>query len=177
MNFTGWGDPCQKCLRGRLSYLVKFTFRTDPHQKAFWGTLLFEVNSTGWGYPCQKCLRGWLGDLVKFTFRTDPHQKAFRGIYPSEVERLCVHLRALPPLQCLQRHIAVRGEFHGLGLPPLDVHQRPIRQTREIHLRGRPLPERPQRQVEWPWLPSVRFREASPDTFDETLPEFLLYFV
>ena len=32
-------------------------------------------------------------------------------------------------------------------------------------------------QVEWPWLASVRFREASPDTFDETLPEFLLHIV
>ena len=68
VNFTGWSNPCQKCLRGRLSNPVKFTFRADPLQNAFWGTLPFEVNFTGWGYPCQKHLRGRFGDPVKFTF-------------------------------------------------------------------------------------------------------------
>ena len=47
-----------------------------PLQKAFRGTLLFEVNFTGWGYPCQKYLRGRLGNLVKFTFRGEPLQRA-----------------------------------------------------------------------------------------------------
>ena len=76
-----------------------------PRHRYLRGTLVFEVNFTGRGYPCQKCLRGRLGDLVKFTFRADPLQKGFWGRLAFEVERLCVHLRALPPLQCLQRHI------------------------------------------------------------------------
>ena len=54
------------------SDLVKFTFRADPLQKAFWGTLDFEVNFTGRGYPRQKYLRGRFGELVKFTFGADP---------------------------------------------------------------------------------------------------------
>ena len=49
VNFTGWSNPCQKCLRGRFDDLVKFTFRDDPLQKAFWGTLVSEVNFTGHG--------------------------------------------------------------------------------------------------------------------------------
>ena len=85
---------------------MKFTFRADPLQKAFRGTLLFEVNFTGRGTPCQKCLRGRLGRLVKFTFRADPLQKAFWGRLSFEVERLCVHLGALPPLQGTLGHIA-----------------------------------------------------------------------
>ena len=113
VNFTAPVNPRQKCFRGLFDNLMKFTFRTNPLQNALWGTLSFEVNFTGWGDPCQKCLRGRLSYLVKFTFRGDPLQKAFWGIYPSEVERLCVHLRAFPPLQCLLRHIAFRGEFHG----------------------------------------------------------------
>ena len=119
---------------GRLRGLVKFTFRVDPCQKAFRGTLLFEVNFTGWGYPCQKCLRGRLGNLVKFTFRADPRQKAFWGRLPSEVERLCVHLGASPPLQCPQRHIGFRGEFHG-SEPPCQKHLRGwsgIQRTRRV---------------------------------------------
>ena len=84
---------------------MKFTFRADPRQKAFRGTLLFEVNFTGWGNPCQKYLRGRLSNLVKFTFRDDPLQKAFWGRLAFEVERHCVHLRASPPLQGPQRHI------------------------------------------------------------------------
>ena len=40
VNLTGWGYPCQKCFRGRSGGLVKFTFRGDPRQKAFWGRLL-----------------------------------------------------------------------------------------------------------------------------------------
>ena len=90
---------------GRLGSSVKFTFRADPRQKGFRGTLLFEVNFTGRGNPCQKYLRGRLAGLVKFTFRADPLQKVFRGILVFEVERLCVHLRALPPLQCPLGHI------------------------------------------------------------------------
>ena len=54
VNFTAQGYPCQKCLRGRLGDLVKFTFSRDPRQKAFWGTLSFEVNFTGRDYPLQK---------------------------------------------------------------------------------------------------------------------------
>ena len=81
------------------------TSKPYPHYKAFKGTLRFEVNFTGRDNPCQKYLRGRLGNLVKFTFRADPRQKAFWGRLPSEVELLCVHLRALPPLQCPQRHI------------------------------------------------------------------------
>ena len=83
VNFTGWSNPCQKCFRGRLGDLVKFTFRADPRQKGFWGTLTFEVNFTGWGYPCQKYLRGRFVDLVKFTFRAAPLQNAFWGRLPS----------------------------------------------------------------------------------------------
>ena len=62
---------------------MKFTFRADPRQNAFWGTLTFEVNFTGWGYPCQKYLRGRFVNLVKFTFRADPRQNAFWGRLPS----------------------------------------------------------------------------------------------
>ena len=51
---------------------VKFTFRGDPLQNAFRGTLVSEVNFTGRGNPCQKCLRGRSGNLVKFTFWNDP---------------------------------------------------------------------------------------------------------
>ena len=29
VNFTGWGYPCQKYLRGRFVNLVKFTFRAN----------------------------------------------------------------------------------------------------------------------------------------------------
>ena len=64
---------------------MKFTFRADPRQKAFRGTLLFEVNFTGWGNPCQKGLRGRLGNPVKFTFRADPLQNALRGTLCFEV--------------------------------------------------------------------------------------------
>ena len=64
---------------------MKFTFRADPLQKAFWGTLDFEVNFTGRGYPRQKYLRGLLDNPVKFTFRADPLQKAFWGRLPCEV--------------------------------------------------------------------------------------------
>ena len=42
------------CFGPHKRNLVKFTFRADPCQKAFWGTLLCEVNFTGWGYPRQK---------------------------------------------------------------------------------------------------------------------------
>ena len=105
VNFTGWGNPCQKCVRGRLGDLVKFTFRGDPLYSAFRGTLVSEVNFTGRGYPCQKYLRGRSDNPVKFTFRANPRQKAFWGRLAFEVERLCVHLRALPPLQGPQRHI------------------------------------------------------------------------
>ena len=85
---------------------VKFTFRLHPLQNALRGRLGFEVNFTGWGNPCQKCLRGRSGGLVKFTFRDDPLQKAFWGRLLFEVERLCVHLGASPPLHVPQRHIA-----------------------------------------------------------------------
>ena len=112
-----------------------------PHQNALRGTLLFEVNFTGWGNPCQKYLRGRLSNLVKFTFRAAPLQKAFWGWLPFEVERFCWDLGALPRLQCPQRHIAFRGEFHRLGLPLPEVPERPIGMTREIHLSGRPPPE------------------------------------
>ena len=54
VNFTGWGYPCQKYLKGRLGDLVKFTFRGDPLQNALRGTLPSEVNFIGWGNPCQK---------------------------------------------------------------------------------------------------------------------------
>ena len=136
VNFTAWGYPCQKYLRGRFGELVKFTFRADPHQNAFWGTLGFEVNFTGWGDPCQKCLWSRFDVPVKFTFRAYPLQKGFWGRLPCEVERLCVYLRALPPLQGPQRHIGFEGEFRGLGQPLPEVPQRPIGQTREIHLRS-----------------------------------------
>lgn len=53
--------------------------------------------------------------LVKFTFGAHPHQKAFRGLWSVEVEGLCVHLGAAPPLQVPQRHIAFQGEFHRVG--------------------------------------------------------------
>ena len=79
MNFTGRGYPRQKYLRGSFGGLVKFTFRPDPRQKAFWGRLVSEVNFTGWRYPCQKYLRGRLDNLVKFTFRDAPLQNAFWG--------------------------------------------------------------------------------------------------
>ena len=65
------------CFGPHKRNLVKFTFRADPLQKVFRGTLSFEVNFTSWGYPCQKCLRGRFDDLVKFTLRADPRQKAF----------------------------------------------------------------------------------------------------
>ena len=68
VNFTGWGYPCQKYLRGRLSNLVKFTLRGDPLQNDLRGTLVSKVNFIGWRDPRQKCLRGRLGCLVKFTF-------------------------------------------------------------------------------------------------------------
>ena len=68
VNFTGWRNPCQKCLRGRLGNLVKFTFRADPLYSALRGTLVFEVNFTGQGNPCQKHSRGRQGSPVKFTF-------------------------------------------------------------------------------------------------------------
>ena len=61
VNFTGRDYLCQKCFRGRLRVLVKFTFRGDPRQKGFWGRLVSEVNFTGRRNPCQKCLRGRLG--------------------------------------------------------------------------------------------------------------------
>ena len=61
VNFTGWGYPCQKYLRGLLAGLVKFTFRSDPLQNAFRGTLPFEVNFTAPGYPRQKYLSGRSG--------------------------------------------------------------------------------------------------------------------
>ena len=48
VNFTDRVNHCEKYLRGRLSDLVKFTFRADPLQKALKGTLPFEVNFTGW---------------------------------------------------------------------------------------------------------------------------------
>ena len=105
VNFTGRGYPCQKHSRGRLGVIVKFTFLGDP---------------------CQKYLRGRFDNLVKFTFGTDPRQKALWGMLPSKVERLCVHLRALPPLQCPQRHIAFRGEFHRLEQPLPEVPLGPI---------------------------------------------------
>ena len=117
---------------------LKFNFLDDPLQKGFRGTLLFEVNFIGWDNPCQKGLKGWLGVPVKFTFWAYPRQKAFWGRFPSEVERLCVHLRALPPSQVLQRHIGFRGEFHGSRLPLSEVFQRPIRRYREIHHSRRP---------------------------------------
>ena len=138
VNFTGRRNPRQKCLRGRFVNLVKFTFQVDPLQNAFRATLSFEVNFTSWRYPCQKYLRGRFDELVKFTFRVAPLQKGFWGRLAFEVERLCVHLRALPPLQCLLRHIAVRGEFHRSGLPLSKVLQRPIGRSREIHLSSRP---------------------------------------
>ena len=78
-----------------------------PLYNAFRGTLVFEVNFTGWGNPCQKYLGGRLGNLVKFTFGTDPLQKGFWGRLPSEVERLCIHLRALPPSQGILGHIVI----------------------------------------------------------------------
>ena len=81
------------------------TSERHPLYRYLRGTLLFEVNFTGLGYPCQKYFRGRLGNLVKFTFRADPHQKAFWGRLSFEVERLCVHLRALPPSEGPQRHI------------------------------------------------------------------------
>ena len=121
--------------RPRKLCLVKFTFRADPHQNAFWGTLGFEVNFTGWGDPCQKCLWSRFDVPVKFTFRAYPLQKGFWGRLPCEVERLCIHLEALPPSQVLQRHIVFRGEFHRSRLPLPEVLQRPIRRSRDIHLR------------------------------------------
>ena len=147
VNFAGWGNPCQKYLRDRLGRLVKFTFGADPLQNAFWGRLLFEVNFTGWGYPCQKCFKGRFDNLVKFTFWADPLQNAFWGRLSFEVERLCIHLRALPPLQGPQRHIDFRGEFHRSGLPLSEALQRQVGSYREIHLFRRPLPECPQRHI------------------------------
>ena len=122
---------------------AKFTFRADPLQKALRGTLVSKVNFTGWANPCQKCFSGRLSRLVKFTFQTDPLQNAFWGRLAFEVERPCVHLEALPPLQCPQRHIGLEGEFHRSRLPLPEVPQRPIGQTREIHLSSRPHPEGP----------------------------------
>ena len=108
------------------SGLVKFTFASHPRQKALRGTLGFEVNFTGWGDPSQKYLRGRLGNLVKFTFRADPLQKAFWGRLSFEVERLCIHLETSPPLQCPQRHIAFRGEFHRSGQPLPEIPERQV---------------------------------------------------
>ena len=79
MGFSALGNPFQKCFRGRLDDLVKFTFRADPRQNAFWGTLTFEVNFTGWGYPCQKYLRGRFVDLVKFTGLQEGHAHLLRA--------------------------------------------------------------------------------------------------
>ena len=121
VNFTGWGYPSQKCPRGRFGDSVKFTFWADPRQNALRGRLPSEVNFTARGNPCQKYLRGRLDNLVKFTFQVDPLQKGFWGRLVLEVERLCVYLGASPPLQCLQRHIASRGEFHRFGEPPPEV--------------------------------------------------------
>ena len=104
-----------------------------PLYSALRGILGLEVNFTGYGYPRQKYLRGRLGRLVKFTFCGAPLQNALRGRLPSEVERLCIHLRALPPLQCPQRHIAFRGEFYrppplrrpsGAGWEPFSAKQK-----------------------------------------------------
>ena len=81
------------------------TSERHPLYRYLRGTFAFEVNFTGWGDPCQKYLRGRSGNLVKFTFRVDPHQKGFWGRLLFEVERLCVHLGASPPLQVPQRHI------------------------------------------------------------------------
>ena len=67
VNFTGWGDPCQKCLWGRLGHPVKFSFGTHPRHRYLRGTLPFEMNFTATAHPCQKCLWGRLGDLVKST--------------------------------------------------------------------------------------------------------------
>ena len=103
--------PSEAGYRPRWNDFVS-TSEPYPRQNAFRGTLLSEVNFTGQGNPRQKCLWGRLGGLVKFTFSGDPLQKAFWGRLSFEVERLCVHLRALPPPECLQRHIAFRGEFH-----------------------------------------------------------------
>ena len=64
---------------------MKFTFRADPRQKTFWGTLSFEVNFTATDNPCQKCLWGLFGDLVKFTFTSHPRQKTFWGTLGFEV--------------------------------------------------------------------------------------------
>ena len=114
------------------------TSEPDPLYNALRCTLLFEVNFTASGNPCQKYFRGRLRDLVKFTFRGDPLQKAFWGRLVLEVERLCIHLGGSPPLQCLQRHIGFRGEFHRLGLPLPEVPQRPVGRFREIHLSRRP---------------------------------------
>ena len=147
VNFAGWGNPCQKYLRDRLGRLVKFTFGADPLQNALWGRLLFEVNFTGWGYPCQKCFKGRFDNLVKFTFWADPLQNAFWVRLSFEVERLCIHLEALPPSQVLQRHIVFRGECHRSRLPLPEVLQRPIRRYREIHLRDGPPPEGLQRHI------------------------------
>ena len=126
-----------------------FVSTSEPHPlyRYLRGTLPFEVNFTAQGYPCQKCLRGRLGDLVKFTFSRDPRQKAFWGRLVFEVERLCVHLRALPPLQCPQRHIDFRGECHRSGQPLSEMLQRPIRESREIHLSGSPPLECLQRHI------------------------------
>ena len=110
-----------------------------PLYNALRGTLGFEVNFIGQGYPCQKCFKGRFDNLVKFTFWGDPLQKGFWGRLAFEVERLCIHLEALPPSQVLLRHIAVRGDFHRSGLPLPEVPERPIGESREIHLSGRPL--------------------------------------
>ena len=42
-----------------------------------------------------------------------------------EVERLCVHLGAAPPLQGTLGHIGFQGEFHGSMLPLPEVLLRP----------------------------------------------------
>ena len=70
---------------------------------------------------------------MKFTFRVDPHQKAFWGRLVFEVERLCVHLGAAPPLQGTLGHIGFQGEFHGSMLPLPEVLLRPTFVEREGH--------------------------------------------
>ena len=120
------------------------TSKRHPLYSALRGTLSFEVNFTGRGNPCQNGLKGRLRYLVKFTFRADPLQKGFWGRLASKVERLCIHLRALPPLQCPQRHIAFRGEFHRSWQPLPEVPERPIALTREIHPSRNPCQKPPQ---------------------------------
>ena len=44
------------------------------------------------------------------------------------------HLGAAPPLECPQRHIGFRGEFHASAQPLPEVPLRLIEQSRDIHL-------------------------------------------